>query len=96
MISVHAPVRPLGPEHTAASPNRGVAPKLVSPRSTGRAIPFRTIASRGRKATMSTLRALASYGSPPFFEFERRGPARTNLGAGVSRASDSFWPLSPW
>ena len=35
-------------------------------------------------------------GNPAFFEFERRGANRNRLGPGLSRESDSFWPLSEW
>ena len=41
-------------------------------------------------------RALAAYGSPSFFELERRAPEHRRLGPGVSRVSDSFWPLTDW
>jgi hypothetical protein len=41
-------------------------------------------------------RALAASGSPSFFEFERRAPEHRRLGPGVSRLSDSFWPLTEW
>ena len=44
----------------------------------------------------SLLSALARWGNPGFFEFERRGPIQTRLGPGLSRESDSFWPLSEW
>jgi len=43
---------------------------------------------------LSLLGALASYGNPSFFEFERQEPAYQRLGGGVSRVSDSFWPVS--
>jgi hypothetical protein len=46
--------------------------------------------------TIALWRALARWGSPSFFEFERRAPEHRRLGPGVSRVSDSFWPLSEW
>jgi hypothetical protein len=38
----------------------------------------------------------AAYGSPSYFQFERKAPVHTRLGAGVTRVSDSFWPLADW
>jgi hypothetical protein len=49
-----------------------------------------------RIATVAVLHALAAYGSPSFFELERRGPEYRRLGPGLSRVSDSFWPLTDW
>jgi hypothetical protein len=46
--------------------------------------------------TIALWRALAAWGNPSFFEFERRTPEHRRLGPGVSRVSDSFWPLTDW
>jgi hypothetical protein len=53
-------------------------------------------ASRALTMTTALLRALAAYGNPPYFQLERRGPVQQWLGPGVSRESDSFWPMSQW
>lgn len=52
------------------------------------------IAQRVRTLTHSLLGAIAAYGNPSFFDFERQGPVHHSLGGGVSRVSDSFWPIS--
>ncbi len=54
------------------------------------------VASRALTMTAALLRALAAYGNPPYFQLERRGPVQQWLGPGVSRESDSFWPMSQW
>jgi hypothetical protein len=36
------------------------------------------------------------WGTPSFFDLERPGPGQRRLGPGLSRESDSFWPLSEW
>jgi hypothetical protein len=36
------------------------------------------------------------WSTPAFFEFERGGPVHQRLGPGLSRESDSFWPISEW
>jgi hypothetical protein len=41
-------------------------------------------------------RALTAWGNPSFFEFGRRAPEHHRLGPGLSRVSDSFWPLTEW
>jgi hypothetical protein len=46
--------------------------------------------------TIALWHALAACGSPSFFELERRAPEHRRLGPGVSRVSDSFWPLTDW
>jgi hypothetical protein len=57
---------------------------------------LRQIAEQTRTVVIALMRALARWGSPSFFEFERRGPVHRRLGPGVSRVSDSFWPLTEW
>ncbi len=54
------------------------------------------VASRVLTMTTALLRALAVYGNPPYFQLERSGPVQQRLGPGVSRESDSFWPISQW
>jgi hypothetical protein len=54
------------------------------------------VASRALTMTAALLRAFAAYGNPPYFQLERRGPVQQWLGPGVSRESDSFWPISQW
>lgn len=44
----------------------------------------------------SVRRPRVFWGTPAFFEFEHRGPVHERLGPGLSRASDSFWPISEW
>jgi hypothetical protein len=51
-------------------------------------------ADKAKAVTVTVLGALAAWGSPSFFELERRGPTVQRLGPGLSRESDSFWPLS--
>jgi hypothetical protein len=36
------------------------------------------------------------WGTPAFIEFEHKGPVHQRLGPGLSRESDSFWPISEW
>jgi hypothetical protein len=61
---------------------------------------IRSTVSRSRgwivSMTITLWRALAAWGNPPFFELERRAPEHRRLGPGVSRLSDSFWPLTEW
>jgi hypothetical protein len=54
------------------------------------------IVERARHGAISLWHVLASCGNPGYFEFERRGPVQQRLGPGLSRESDSFWPLSEW
>jgi hypothetical protein len=59
---------------------------------------IRSTSSRMRLWTISMAivlwRALAAWGNPSFFELERRAPEHRRLGPGVSRVSNSFWPLT--
>jgi hypothetical protein len=70
------------------------APLFVEQHLADRLIP--AVCARIRQVASSMGGALASYGSPAFFQFERRGPVHTRVGPGVSRVSDSFWPLTEW
>ena len=36
------------------------------------------------------------WSTPAFFELEHKGPVHQRLGPGLSRESDSFWPISEW
>jgi hypothetical protein len=65
-------------------------------RSTGWQKRLPGVVTQAKTATAALLRALASVGSPAFFELERRGPTQQRLGPGLIRESDSFWPLSQW
>jgi hypothetical protein len=49
---------------------------------------------KAEAVTMALLGALASGVRPSYFELERRGPTHQRLGPGLSRESDSFWPLA--
>jgi hypothetical protein len=56
-----------------------------------------TIRNASRLIRQVTILArLASSGNPSYFQFERKGPVHTRLGPGVTRVSDSFWPLMDW
>jgi hypothetical protein len=61
---------------------------------------IRSAGSRTRlwiiSVTIALWRALAAWGNPSFFELERRTCEHRRLGPGVSRVSDSFWPISEW
>jgi hypothetical protein len=57
---------------------------------------IRAVYARARRSVLTVAGALASYGSPGYFQFERRGPVHTRVGPGVSHVSDSFWPLTEW
>ena len=54
------------------------------------------VVERARRGAMSLGHVLASCNNPWFFEFERRAPVHQRFGPGLSRASDSFWPISEW
>jgi hypothetical protein len=56
----------------------------------------RVFADRAKAVTIALIGALATCGSPSFCELERRSPTVLRLGPGLSRESDSFWPLSEW
>jgi hypothetical protein len=47
-------------------------------------------------ATIALWRALTAWGNASFFELERPVAEHRQLGPGVSRVSDSFWPLTDW
>jgi hypothetical protein len=75
----------------------------VSPAGTCTASPspaWRTrvqgVANRAQTLMISVLAALAASSSPTYFDLERQGPVEHRLGPGLSRESDSFWPLSNW
>jgi hypothetical protein len=54
------------------------------------------LTAHARTVTNALLGAVALGVSPSYFELERRAPTQTRLGPGLSRESDSFWPLSEW
>jgi hypothetical protein len=54
------------------------------------------VAEHAATLTMALLGSLASGVRPSYFELEQRGPTHDRLGPGLSRESDSFWPLSEW
>jgi hypothetical protein len=49
-----------------------------------------------RRMGASLLHLGVLWGTPSFFEFERRAPVQRRLGPGLSRDPDSFWPVSEW
>jgi hypothetical protein len=57
---------------------------------------LQVVARHASTLTIALLGLLASGVRPSYFELERRGPTRERLGPGLSRESDSFWPLSEW
>ena len=69
---------------------------VTDARSTGWQAPLQVVVAHTKALTISVLGALASCGNPSFFQLERRGPTHERLGPGLSRESDSFWPLSNW
>jgi hypothetical protein len=74
----------------------GAVIAVTDPRSTGWQARLQVVVAHTKALTITVLGALGSYGNPSLFEFERRGPTHQRLGAGLSRESDSFWPLSDW
>jgi hypothetical protein len=49
-----------------------------------------------RMLPIALWRALTACCNPSFFELERPAPEHRRLGPGVSRVSDSFWPITEW
>jgi hypothetical protein len=64
--------------------------------STGWRDRLQVLAAQVRTVASALLGAVALGVSPSYFELERHGPIQTRLGPGLSRESDSFWPLSEW
>jgi hypothetical protein len=93
-------------EHTAVhTPTHGLTIRrpVVWTSALDDAVEYPVIRSTGSRTRPSIIsmatalwRALAACGSPSFFELERRAPVHRRLGPGVSRVSDSFWPLTDW
>jgi hypothetical protein len=69
---------------------------LTTTRSAGWRHRLQVLAAQARAVTVRLLGAVASGLGPSYFELERRAPIQTRLGPGLSRESDSFWPLSEW
>jgi hypothetical protein len=69
---------------------------LLTSRSTGWRDRLQMLAAHTRALTIAMLGAVASGVSPSYFELEHRAPTQTRLGPGLSRESDSLWPLSEW
>jgi hypothetical protein len=57
---------------------------------------FQVVAKHASTLVMALLSSLSSGVRPSYFELEQRGPTHHRLGPGLSRESDSFWPLSEW
>jgi hypothetical protein len=57
---------------------------------------LQTVARHASTLTMALLGALSSSVHPSYFDLEQLGPTHQRLGPGLSRESDSFWPLSEW
>ena len=57
---------------------------------------LRVVANAAASTSISVPRVRTLWGTPAFFQFERRGPAHQRLGPGLSRESDSFWAVSEW
>jgi hypothetical protein len=72
-----------------------VAVGLSKTRSTRWRDRLQVLAAQTRTVTIAVLGAVAAGTSPSYFDIER-GPTQTRLGPGLSRESDSFWPLSEW
>jgi hypothetical protein len=91
------PVALQTPTHSSIAPTT-CAPAIDAAPATGTpATAWRKRLSGAVAHTMiGLLRALAMSGNPPYFELERRGPVEQRLGPGLSRVSDSFWPISEW
>lgn len=73
-----------------------VAAGFTDTRPAGWAELLQAIARQARSAARTVLGAVASASTPTFFDLERQGPVQRRLGPGLSRESDSFWPLSEW
>ena len=69
---------------------------VTDTRSTGWPERLQVVVRHASTLTISVLGALASSVRPSYFELERRGPTHQRLGPGLSRESDSLWPLSEW
>jgi hypothetical protein len=69
---------------------------LSTTRSAGWRDRLQVLGAHARAVTIAVLGAVAAGVSPSYFELEQRGPTHTRLGPGLSRESDSFWPLSEW
>ncbi len=74
----------------------GAVIAITDSRSTGWQARLQGVVAHTKRLPITVLGALAAYGNPSFFQFERRGPTVQRLGAGLTRESDSFWPLSDW
>ena len=86
--AIHTPVRAPGVRPSATLHDAVECPGIQSAGS--------RVRSWSISMAIALWRALAASGSPSFFEFERRAPEHRRLGPGVSRLSDSFWPLTEW
>jgi len=94
-------------EHTAThTPRHGLAihgPKVRPSAAFDNAVECAGIRSKDSRTrlwtssvTIALWHALTEWCKPSFFELERRAPEHRRLGPGLSRESDSFWPLSEW
>ena len=82
--------------HVRRLADMGNVVEFTGSHSTGWRQRLPAVVTQARTATIALLGALASVGSPSFFQLERRGPTQQRLGPGLIRESDSFWPLSQW
>jgi hypothetical protein len=91
--ATHTPTRALRVQPFAET---SITTDVTDTRSTGWRERLQVVAAQARTVTIALLGALASSARPSYFELERRGPTQRRLGPGLSRESDSFWPLSEW
>jgi hypothetical protein len=97
MISEQTATRtPTRALHNLPLADMAVAVEVPGVRSTGCRKRLWAVAKQARATTIAVLGTFATQGNPSFFELERRTPADHRLGPGLSRESDSFWPLSEW
>jgi len=75
---------------------RSTAADLTSPPLPGWLSRVRPVVNGVVRAVTGAVSALAYVGNPGYFELERKVSVQTKVGPGISRLSDSFWPLSEW
>jgi hypothetical protein len=80
----------------ATFPTVSSAVECTASHSTAWRTRLQVIASHAQALSISVLAALAASSSPTYFDLAHQGPVEHLLGPGLSRESDSFWPLSHW
>jgi hypothetical protein len=93
MISKQIPTHPL---HGYPFADASTVVDVTGTRSTRWRKPLDVVAAQAKTVIVALLGAVASGVSPSYFDLARRGPTTQRLGPGLSRESDSFWPLSEW